>query len=226
MKFCQKCQLEMDDKYKFCYQCGGKLQEKIETVFCPYCGEKVETEGEFCPFCGKSFVEEIVSVLDEPVVPKRYVKMQPLSVKKEKTFFTFEIFFSSDGRMGRLTYFIVSMFWYFMSLVLTFLGKIFSSEVAPLVLSVLFYPICWFSNYCILVKRFHDLGKSTNVAQKTFVIFWGLSLICWITVMISPSTITNNLMFYFVVVMFIIGFELFVVFAKGEESSNQYGPKP
>lgn len=51
----------MEDNFKFCYQCGGKLQEKIETVFCPYCGEKVETEGEFCPFCGKALNEEIDS---------------------------------------------------------------------------------------------------------------------------------------------------------------------
>ncbi len=47
----------MEDKYKFCYQCGGKLQEKIEIAFCPYCGERVETDGEFCPFCGNALNE-------------------------------------------------------------------------------------------------------------------------------------------------------------------------
>ena len=48
----------MEDKYKFCYQCGGKLQEKIEIAFCPYCGEKVETDGDFCPFCGNALNED------------------------------------------------------------------------------------------------------------------------------------------------------------------------
>ncbi len=57
MKICTKCQLEFDDKYAFCDKCGGKLQEIIDMVFCPYCGNKIETSGEYCPFCGKLLVD-------------------------------------------------------------------------------------------------------------------------------------------------------------------------
>ena len=74
MKICSKCQLEMEDKYKFCYQCGGKLQEKIEIAFCPYCGEKVETDGDFCPFCGNALNEDNDS---EKVVTKETDVKEP-----------------------------------------------------------------------------------------------------------------------------------------------------
>lgn len=57
MKTCVNCQLEFDDKYLFCDKCGGKLQEIIDMVFCPYCGNKIETSGEYCPFCGKLLVD-------------------------------------------------------------------------------------------------------------------------------------------------------------------------
>ena len=57
MKICRNCNLTYDDKFAFCHKCGGKLQEKIEQFFCPYCGNKIETEGEFCPFCGNQLVD-------------------------------------------------------------------------------------------------------------------------------------------------------------------------
>ena len=56
MKFCPSCQLEYDDKYEFCHQCGSKLQMKEDRSFCHHCGKKIVTDGDFCPFCGKSLV--------------------------------------------------------------------------------------------------------------------------------------------------------------------------
>ncbi len=68
MKVCQHCQLYFDDKYQFCDKCGGKLQEKIDMVFCPYCGNKVETKGKYCPFCGEILVDaEPVHVAQSPI---------------------------------------------------------------------------------------------------------------------------------------------------------------
>lgn len=62
MKICPNCLVEYDDKFSFCNQCGGKLQDKVELVFCPYCGNRMETEGTFCPYCGKSLKENNQSI--------------------------------------------------------------------------------------------------------------------------------------------------------------------
>ena len=226
MKFCKKCQLEMEDKFKFCYQCGGKLEEQNKTVFCPYCGEKMETDGKFCPFCGQSFTEETVSVSDEPVVQKNYVKMQPLSVKKEEAFFTSEIFFSSEGRMGRLDYFKVCVFWGVLGGVLSLIGNIFSSPSAPLILSVMFYPVNWYSGYCIFVKRFHDLGKSTDFAQKLYIFTLGIGFIVGFTAGFSPRTMFSAWPLYVLLFLAFIGLWLYLIFKKGDLGPNQYGPEP
>ncbi len=54
MKICQKCNLSYDDDNAFCSKCGLPLTAKIETLFCPYCGKKLESDMEFCPYCGKN----------------------------------------------------------------------------------------------------------------------------------------------------------------------------
>ena len=56
MKFCQKCNLEYDDKFAFCQKCGSKLEIKQEKPVCSNCGKVIETDGDFCPFCGSAIV--------------------------------------------------------------------------------------------------------------------------------------------------------------------------
>lgn len=62
MKICPNCQVEYDDKFSFCNQCGSKLQDKVELFFCPFCGNRMETEGAFCPYCGKSLKDKKQSI--------------------------------------------------------------------------------------------------------------------------------------------------------------------
>lgn len=101
MKFCPSCQLEYDDKYEFCHQCGNKLKNKEEHIFCPYCGKKTVIDGEFCPYCGKSLAdtkqlkntssvgiqkakpENTVSSYKEDKKPC-YDQQQTIQVKKQK----------------------------------------------------------------------------------------------------------------------------------------------
>ena len=54
MKICQRCNLSYDDDNSFCSKCGLPLTTKVETMFCPYCGKKLESDMEFCPYCGKN----------------------------------------------------------------------------------------------------------------------------------------------------------------------------
>lgn len=54
MKICQRCNLSYEDDFSFCSKCGSPLTVIIETMFCPYCGKRVENCVDFCPYCGKS----------------------------------------------------------------------------------------------------------------------------------------------------------------------------
>ena len=59
MKICQKCNVSYDDDFAFCPKCGSSLAAKIETMFCPYCGKKVESDVDFCPYCGKKLKTDL-----------------------------------------------------------------------------------------------------------------------------------------------------------------------
>lgn len=65
MKICSNCNLEYEDKFTFCRQCGSKLQEIIEHNFCPYCGNRIEKEDAFCPYCGNSVKEEATNDINK-----------------------------------------------------------------------------------------------------------------------------------------------------------------
>ena len=49
MKVCPCCGENVDDKFKFCPYCGGKMEN-----LCPSCGEKVDGKFKFCPYCGST----------------------------------------------------------------------------------------------------------------------------------------------------------------------------
>ncbi len=68
MKFCPSCHIYLEDKFTFCHQCGGKLQEKVDRFFCPSCGKKIATDVEFCPFCGSSLTSD--PILTTPSLSK------------------------------------------------------------------------------------------------------------------------------------------------------------
>ena len=72
MKSCLNCNIEIDDKFTFCPQCGSILQEIVEANFCPYCGNQIETEGVFCPYCGNSISDDYSNSMASPITTGQY----------------------------------------------------------------------------------------------------------------------------------------------------------
>lgn len=243
MRFCQKCNLEYDDKFLFCHKCGSKLQEKIEQNYCPYCGNKIETDGEFCPFCGNSLDEtNAVSKLDlvstptdnplsatkneiaQPMYnsePRTVIQKQPaLEVKdSEESFFSKQHLFTCNGRRGRMSYVIVQTFWGIISEVLLFLtlGNIALILFAELLLA---YP-----RVCNIIKRVHDLNKPTSWAVMLFVLGEVASILIHATgflAMADKTALYGRL--FFALLVCIPFFMLF--FKKGTDGPNQYGSDP
>src|SRR5215510_9132774 len=55
MKYCEKCNLDFPDHFRFCGSCGGGL---TETRKCPSCGELTESKWPFCTSCGSQLSSE------------------------------------------------------------------------------------------------------------------------------------------------------------------------
>ena len=59
MRICSKCGFEIDDKNKFCPNCGSKVPQdessKERYKFCPKCGSKISADTKICPNCGINF---------------------------------------------------------------------------------------------------------------------------------------------------------------------------
>ena len=248
MKFCPKCNLEYEDKFTFCHQCGSKLQEKIEQFFCPYCGNKIETDGTFCPYCGNALEEAAVASTvsnlsfdkyssNNSVLPKHNINIEYKDVAQnqpvyeikdsEERFFSKRHLFTYDGRRGRLSYISVQMF-------LSFLLEVVALILVPVVLSlgeagflfaflidlVLAYPI-----FCNTAKRMHDLNWPTSWAAILTVL--GI-FITYGNKLTKAFARTNNTVLYgrmVVVLIFCVPF-LYLTFKKGTDGPNQYGPDP
>ncbi len=242
MKFCQKCQLEMEDKYKFCYQCGGKLQEKVETVFCPYCGEKVETDSDFCPFCGKELNQKTStqesSLDNSSVVTSNSIvssnsssyRSNFVTVNKNTTisdskepFFSKHHLLSYDGRRNGSSYFQVMLFWRF---VLFFPDRFLDAimDKTDNIVTILFVIVLSFlmsyPSFCNIAKRLHDLDIST----KNAVYFYIIIEILFVGLGIAKEF--DNMTILPIISLVLIGMGLFLIMAKGTDGPNQYGPEP
>jgi hypothetical protein len=44
---CPQCQTDLDNGFKFCKECGAKLE-----LLCPECGKTIPLDSNFCPECG------------------------------------------------------------------------------------------------------------------------------------------------------------------------------
>ena len=87
MFICTGCQKEYENQTKFCCECGGKVEEKIEvapTVYtCSQCGKEYDGNTKFCSECGGKVVSQSVPV--QPVTVKiasiQPVPVQPVTAK-------------------------------------------------------------------------------------------------------------------------------------------------
>ena len=250
MRFCPNCNLEFDDRYAFCHQCGDKLQEKIEQNFCPYCGNQIETDGVFCPFCGNSLeesdatpkvgnftvaVDNSHTVPNTVVSPKNHVEYNHVTQSQsvyevkdsEEPFLTKHHLLSYDGRRGRMSYLKVQIFWSIITKVLTLfvVPLVFALGNIGILVGFIIDLIFAYPMFCNVSKRMHDLEWPTSWA----------AILCVLGVLLSygieatkPFAGSSNSILYgrlVIVLIFCIPFVL-LVFKKGTEGPNRYGQDP
>lgn len=49
---CLNCGAELDNEAKFCIECGSKVEEKKDIVYCENCGNPMSKDSLFCSECG------------------------------------------------------------------------------------------------------------------------------------------------------------------------------
>ena len=82
MFICTGCQKEYENQTKFCSECGGKVEEKIETAppvyACSQCGKEYDETTKFCSECGGKVISKTATVQPATVQP---VAVQPAPVQ-------------------------------------------------------------------------------------------------------------------------------------------------
>lgn len=182
---------------KFCANCGGKLDEGAK--FCPACGKSLIDVGSTQPTGGELQSEEQGNPTNQQRMAQPLI--QPTVQRREGNLV--DMLFSFRGRLNRQRYFLrmfcVGMIIGIISSVFSGIGFMVGDLTIILVMtcmSVLVSIPGWVAEIFLMIRRFHDLGKSG----------W------YVLTLIIP--------------LIDIGVILYLLFAPGTAGANEYGDDP
>lgn len=153
------------------------------------------------------------------------IKKQIAEISKET--FT-EKFFTTHGRISRMTFLKREVMLILMAFALVFLVEIcfiaytlfgatlpeWTAVITPLIMIVI-----WISDYCLNVKRLHDFGKDATLA-KIFLAFGIMANVYYIAFPLAADLLTPFTIFDSVVNL---GFLAYLLYMRGDEGANEYG---
>ena len=200
MKICPKCKTEANNEAVFCQQCGSSLETKPEPATEEFKGEENHIED----MKQEDFAGE-----------KEFSEMTMAGQQKKKNLLSKENLFSKEGRRARKEYFLISLFWgiLFMVLSLIFTAIGLSNKIGDTIIALAsLYP-----SYCNNVMRLHDLNKDHAWAVVILV----AGLCSNVSMLFIGSIATSAVMFF---VCFIVS--LYMLFFKGTDGPNKYGEDP
>ena len=153
--------------------------------------------------------------------------MTSIRRKKKADFFSYENFFSYEGRSGRLNFFFADFLLVVIFSIITslFLGY---SLYKYLWLYFIFLILIMYSYFCIVNRRFHDLDKSAGWSIFYLIVsFFPMLFILMGTVNINLSSYRSifNFVVAFNLLSKILGFIIciYLMFFRGTDGANQYG---
>lgn len=134
-------------------------------------------------------------------------------------------FFSTNGRIDRMTFFKRTLALIGVEFLLTFIvgfavimmtlnspnsESIMSAVITMIALAALF------PEYCLNVKRLHDIGRDETLAK----IFVGVGILGLATGFLELST---PMAISVVISIISVGFMFYLLFKRGEDKANEYG---
>lgn len=137
----------------------------------------------------------------------------------------FQKFFSSTGRIDRMTFLgrsmIIAVIEFPLLFAVAFVGALADLSLAnqPLWIDAAFVAVITVSlipEYFLDTKRLHDIGKDETLAK----IFFGFGIL---TAVVSFSSIGALLLISNVLGISSLIFKLYLLFKRGESNNNEYG---
>lgn len=134
------------------------------------------------------------------------------------------LFFSAEGRLNRLSYFLLAISVGIISTVLTiFINMILQDNITLIlivngVIDIITFIIAIF----LLIKRFHDFNKSGYYLLGFIVIMSVIiAVLCFVSIMTLGDTVG-----ILIAVIIAIAFALYIYLKPGTKGANQYGNQP
>lgn len=93
MHLCPSCNLEIEEKFKFCPNCGSSLEEvqkeeatqqNLEQLICNACGEENEVDAKFCGSCGANLVGSKTEIRHTQKASPKPVEKVSATIKESK----------------------------------------------------------------------------------------------------------------------------------------------
>lgn len=171
---------------------------------CKKCNLRFEDEMQFCSKCGGGLEEEVLEA--EPVddVPEQFHE-KGFAMGNKQELWSWEFWLSPAGRRNRKPYIFYNIAVWLLS------GVIAAAASLPVVgwavALVLFYANC-----INVIKRLHDVDMSA---------WWAVT-----PAVLCVATATVSTIIALVAFFVNIGLWVYLIFKKGTEGDNQYGPDP
>ena len=140
----------------------------------------------------------------------------------------FEKFFTTNGRIDRMTFLkrnLILLLMFFLATVIIelcfFSYTLFGATLPDWTTAI--YPCIMFAmlipDYCLNTKRLQDLGKDSTLAK----IFLGFGILSNIHYCVFPNAISETNPLILVEGFISLVFMAYLLFARGDENTNEYG---
>jgi len=139
-----------------------------------------------------------------------------------------EKFFTTTGRISRMTFLKRELMLILMAFALVFLVEtcfiaytLFGAtlpEWTAVIVPIIFLAI-WIPDYCLNVKRLHDFGKDSTLAK----LFLGFGIMANVYYIAFPSAIDLLTPFTIFDSVVNLGFFAYLLYMRGDEGANEYG---
>ena len=196
---CQQCNAELQPGATFCPNCGAQVASQPQ--LCRFCGQPLAPNAVYCSYCRQPQYATPGAPAAAPAAPAASFAPQPIPAVSSRPragmFTALKNYAKFSGRATRTEYWLFYLFQFIISLVFSGLYGLIGAMRAPfgvyialLILQGLFCLAMLLPNIAVIVRRFHDQGRSGAMILLGLIPFAG-PLILFIF-MLLPSQPYDN----------------------------------
>jgi uncharacterized membrane protein YhaH (DUF805 family) len=137
------------------------------------------------------------------------------------------LYLTTDGRIGRQTYWIGAIALGVVSIIISFVFSRFLTGAALTIFAIIWQLAISYPAYNLMAKRFQDRDKPSTYALYAIIAFFVLTVISLFTAPVpGESAGALSIIFGLVTLAIAIWILIELGILRGTVGSNQYGPDP